>query len=171
MTSTDTPGGRAAADGPGGFDGDLDLDPDLDPAPTADPDPDVTPDRSFADARRRTMRRLVGAFGVLLVLAVLVPLVVGAFHRSAPGKEFRYTIPAGTVERLQRGEDVDVIPAIIELRTQDTLVIENQDTSSFLFGNFSIRAGETFSHRFAQPGDYTSDCTLHRSGAVQILVT
>ncbi len=133
---------------------------------------DEPDERSDTDAnRRRLLRRLAAGFGVLLVLAIAASVAGGLLADPPPSREISYTIPLGTVERLQAGEDVSVLPDTIELTTADWLVIRNDDHESFLFGNFTIRAGETFKHRYSQPGDYTADCTLHQSGAVKVLVT
>lgn len=122
------------------------------------------------DAQRRTIRRVLAGMGALIVAALAVPIVVAVLHRPAPGVEVRYVIPPGTAERLAAGEQVDVLPQRIDLRTQDTLVIVNEDDETFAVGGLSVAGEQTMTYHFSKPGTYSGACQLHPGGNVDIVV-
>lgn len=144
--------------------------------PSAEPpEPDDTAwdeDGSTAggDAQRRTIRRVLAGMGALILAALAVPIVVAVLHRQDPGVEVRYVIPAGTAERLEAGETVDVLPQRIDLRTQDTLIIVNDDDDTFAVGGLSVAGEQTMTYRFSKPGTYSGACQLHPGGNVDIVV-
>ena len=116
-------------------------------------------------------RRIVLALLVLFALAVGGIGLAVVLNPEPPPREVSYVIPAGTIGRLRAGQVVEVLPGRIELRTVDTLVIENQDVEPFSLGAFVIRAGETFRHRYSRVGTYGEACNLHPSGKIDIVVT
>lgn len=136
--------------------------------PDAFGDDGEVPVRSAAS--RRTARRALGLVGILLVggLALLIGV---ALFAPASGKEVRYVVPHGTAAALRAKTATSPLPALIELKAEDTLVIENQDDEAFTFGAFQIRAGETFSHRFTRRGRFGEVCTIHPNGSVDVVVT
>ena len=135
-----------------------------------DPDDDAVGGRSVGEAQGRMARRMLAAIGALVVLVTAVSILAAVFHRQDPGIEYRYVIPHGTAERLAAGEDVEVLPARIELRTQDTLVIENQDHDTFAVGGLRVGPEQTMTYTFSKPGNYGGSCQLHEGGSVDIVV-
>lgn len=123
-----------------------------------------------AGAQRRLARRMLAGIGALLVAAIAIPVLVGLLHRPAPGVEYRYVIPHGTAERLAAGEVVQALPERIELRTQDTLIIENQDHDAFSVGGLVVGGSQTMTYNFSKPGSYGGTCELHATGSVDIVV-
>lgn len=113
---------------------------------------------------------MLAAVGAVLVVVVAVPLLAALLHRQAPGVEVRYVIPNGTADRLDAGEAVDVLPQQIDLRTQDTLIIVNQDDETFAVGGLTVRADQTMTYHFARPGRYGGACELHPGSNVDIVV-
>ena len=57
-----------------------------------------------------------------------------------------------------------------DLRTQDTLIIVNQDDETFAVGGLTVRADQTMTYHFARPGRYGGACELHPGSNVDIVV-
>lgn len=68
------------------------------------------------------------------------------------------------------GEDLEVLPARIVLRTQDTSVLENQDHDTFAVGGLRVGPDQTMTYTFSEPGNYGGSCQLHEGGSVDIVV-
>ena len=81
------------------------------------------------------------------------------------------TIPAGTAIRLSSGHDVDIIPADLNFRLRDQLVVINEDSTAHQIGPFVIPAGERLDTRFAEAATLEGFCSLHSSGRVTINVS
>lgn len=126
---------------------------------------------------RRNAGRLVGIIlGVgLLAVAVggLAFIIFGDDSGGSKrvGSDYTIVVPAGTGDRIDAGEPVDLMPADLQLGVNDTLVIENEDVRTHVVGPFTVRAGETVRHQFNQAGTYTGVCTVHSSGEVVITVS
>jgi hypothetical protein len=123
------------------------------------------------DAQRRLARRMLAGIGLLLLAVLAVSALAAVLHRQEPGVEYRFVIPHGTAERVAAGEAVDILPARIEMRTQDTLVIENRDHEPFSVGGLRVAGEQTMTYRFSKPGSYGGSCQLHAGGTVDIVVT
>ncbi len=107
---------------------------------------------------------------------VLVALVIGACssdERSGPlvvadpnAAEFTYDylIPAGTGDRFDAGEFIEILPAELEASVGEVLRIVNEDDRDHLVGPFFVGAGETLTQRFSSPGEFEGLCTVHPSG-------
>lgn len=146
--------------------------PDRDWAPDAEDDDDLWADPPTGTAsRNQTARRAIAAIGLLLVVAVGAVMIGGVLAPGPKGVDVRFVVPDGTAAGLRAGTKQSPLPATIELRTVDRLVIVNEDDEPFTFGAFQVRVGETFSHRFSRRGTYGEVCTLHPAGSVNIVVT
>lgn len=143
---------------------------DFDPAGDHEPADAAEGVTAAGGAQRRMARRILAAIGALVVLVTAVSISAAVFHRQDPGLEYRYVIPHGTAERLAAGEDVEVLPARIEMRTQDTLVIENRDHDTFAVGGLRVGPEQTMTYTFSKPGNYGGSCQLHEGGSVDIVV-
>ena len=80
------------------------------------------------------------------------------------------TIPAGTAARLEQGDDVNVIPANLDYRLRDVLVVINEDTAGHQIGPYVVGPGEQLETRFAEAATVEGFCSLHPSGRVTINV-
>ena len=123
-----------------------------------------------AGAQRRAARRLLAAIGALVVVVLVGAGVAAVLHRPEPGVEYRFVIPHGTAERIAAREPVQVLPERIELRTQDSLVIDNQDHEPFSVGGLRVGPEQTMTYRWSRPGSYGGSCELHNGGKVDIIV-
>lgn len=123
------------------------------------------------------MRRLRPAF--VLLLAVL--LLSGACSSADPGAlvvedsvsgsaDYEYLIAEGTGDRIRAGEDVEILPAELEVRVGETIRIVNDDDEGHFVGVFYVASGETVTQRFASPGEYTGQCTIHPSGQLSLRI-
>jgi plastocyanin len=121
---------------------------------------------------RRGRRRLV----TVIVAVVLVALAAGAVALLVGGTggdggaQLRYVVPAGTGARLDAGEAVEILPRLLEIDAGDTVVVVNEDDRAHVVGPFSVRAGETTSYTFDEPGRYLGACSVHPDGEITILV-
>lgn len=122
---------------------------------------------------RRTSRTLI----YLSIVAVVVVVVAGgalayvslsSVNRS---ETVEVVVPAGTGERMDAGEDIELLPAYLELDVGDRLVINNNDDRIHTVGPYVVAPGQTIAQTFSEPGRIEGACTLHPSGAVTIVVT
>lgn len=82
-----------------------------------------------------------------------------------------FTILVGTGEAMDRGEEVDILPAELDVRVGDVLEIVNQDDRGHLVGPFFVGAGETLRQEFTSAGTFEGICTVHPSGQFVLTVT
>ncbi len=87
------------------------------------------------------------------------------------GNTITYVIPAGTRARKLAGEDIAVIPAVIELKVGQTLVLRNEDSDAHIAGPFFVGAGEESSYTFTEPKTISGECTIHPSGRFEVVVS
>ncbi len=85
--------------------------------------------------------------------------------------DHQFTIVPGTGEAMDRGEEVDILPAELDVRVGQVLEIVNQDDRGHLVGPFFVGAGETLRQQFASPGTFEGICTVHPSGQFVLTVT
>lgn len=82
-----------------------------------------------------------------------------------------YRIPAGTGDRIDAGEELDIFPTTLRVQVGDTIRIVNDDDRGHLVGPFYIAARSTFTQRFASEGRYIGTCSVHPSGDFVLEVT
>ena len=121
--------------------------------------------------------RLLGPVLMVLAVAVLVLPVVGLYFvlrgNSADSKPtvYSYTVPAGTGDRINKGEKVSIMPSDLRLKVGDHLVIRNEDVRVQTVGLFTVRPGETVDTPFPKPGVFKGACTMSSDGQIVITVT
>ncbi len=84
--------------------------------------------------------------------------------------DYDYLIPEGTGERIRAGEDVEILPAELDVNVGETIRIVNEDNEGHFVGIFYVGAGETVTQRFSSPGEYTGQCTIHPSGKLSLRI-
>lgn len=112
--------------------------------------------------------------GVFLGVIVLAAIAVGAILLGTGGDDPETTtvvIPAGTGERRDAGEDVELVPQTSYYEVGDRFVIVNEDDRLHTVGPFTARPGETFEYTFEEPGVLEGICTLRESGTIRFIVT
>jgi plastocyanin len=125
-----------------------------------------------------------------IVLIVLVPVVVlGALFigRASTGDEgssgvqvadagdattfeHDYTIPAGTADRIEAGEFVEIVPLELTVKVGEAIRIVNEDDEGHVVGVFFVGAGETMTQRFTAPGELSGACSVHSDGEFTLRV-
>lgn len=118
-----------------------------------------------------TPERPAGQLGKLLVIgAALTAILVLFIVLLAPedkqagergGRTHSFVVPAGTGERLDRGENVEIVPRTLEVKVGDSLIIRNEDSRTHTVGPVVVRAGETAEQNFTRPGVVEGECTVH----------
>ena len=87
------------------------------------------------------------------------------------GRVVEIVVPLGTQERLDRGEDVVVMPAVLRFEVGDTLLIRNEDVADQSVGPYEVRAGQEFELRYGAPGRYEGMCPLTEGKTYEIVIT
>ena len=122
------------------------------------------------------IRRAVVAVVVVLMATVGVGCGGdGEVSVSEPGADrvadHLFTIPAGTGEAMDRGEEVEILPAALEVEVGQVLELVNEDDRGHLVGPFFVGAGEVLRQEFTSPGTFEGICTVHPSGQFVLTVT
>lgn len=119
-------------------------------------------------------RRTIIAFGVFVVMISGITASCSNTETSSvvtTGTVLRVVVPAGTFDAVARGEFVDLLPEIVQVKVGDEFVVVNNDTFTHVIGPFSVRPGETLSHYWSQVTTIEGDCTILLNDRVLIIVT
>lgn len=90
---------------------------------------------------------------------------------SSEAPTYRYVIPLGTWDSIEAGEEVDIVPAELEVRVGETIEIVNEDNQIHFIGPFTVVQGESLRQRFSEPGESLGTCSAHVLGSVKVVVT
>lgn len=96
------------------------------------------------------------------------PLIV-----TEPGSieaDYEYLIPDGTWDRINSGDDVEILPARLDVEVGEVIRIVNEDAHGHFVGIFYVGPSETVTQRFSSPGEYQGRCTVHPSGEITLVV-
>ncbi len=129
-----------------------------------------TPSRSATVAARRAPIRLVVS---MLLLGLVGLAAAGCGGSEAAGPEqptYSYVIPAGTGDRIDQGEPLDILPRELVAQLDETIIIVNEDDQAHLLGPWFVGPGETLRQRFTTPGVFEDECTVHPSGQFTVVV-
>ena len=85
--------------------------------------------------------------------------------------DYRFVIPPGAGEALDRGEPLEILPGEMQVVVGEVIEIVNEDDRGHLAGPFFVGAGETLRQRFASPGEFIGECTVHPSGQLVLEVS
>jgi hypothetical protein len=109
---------------------------------------------------------LVGLLGALAAWAALAPLPAGP-------REVVYVIPRGTAVQQSLGADPSVLPSVMRFTVglRDVLVLRNEDEVAATFGPVRLEPGQTYRVPFRAPASFQFACSVHRQGAVEIVVS
>lgn len=113
----------------------------------------------------------VVAAAVVAVAAVALGVTALTDEGVPDGEEVVIRVPPGTGERIDAGEDLELIPQRLELSVGDTLVIVNDDDRTHVVGPYGVPAGQELRTRFTEPGTYYGACTLHVGDRVEIVIS
>ena len=127
------------------------------------------PDRRGPTQRPRPPSRWRPALLVLLVL-VGAAAIGAALRQELTTGQVRVEIAAGTAERIDAGEAIELLPRTLEVTVGDRLEIVNDDDVTHEVGPYTVAPGQTLRQTFTTPGTLEGACTLHPSGAIAIVV-
>jgi hypothetical protein len=119
-------------------------------------------------------RRTIIPFGVFVFMISGIVASCSNTETSSvvtTGTVLRVVVPAGTFDAVARGEFVDLLPEIVQVKVGDEFVVVNNDTFTHVIGPFSVRPGETLSHYWSQVATIEGDCTILLNDRVLIIVT
>lgn len=125
------------------------------------------------------VQRLIAISFAILAVALATFLLLRSASNGGPGSilvgndqgaTHEYVISPGTFERIERGENVSVLPAAIDFRVGDTLRIRNDDNKGSVVGPFYVDAHSVMTQRFTSAGTYSGLCTVHPSGKIELTV-
>lgn len=89
----------------------------------------------------------------------------------ATGVVYRYVVPAGTGDAIDRGEVVDIMPSELEIKVGDAIEIINEDDRGHNVGLFFVGVGETVNQVFPSVADFSDVCSVSSSGTFTVNVT
>jgi hypothetical protein len=119
-------------------------------------------------------RRTIISFGVFVFMISGIVASCSNTETSSvvtTGTVLRVVVPAGTFDAVARGEFVDLLPEIVQVKVGDEFVVVNNDTFTHVIGPFSVRPGETLHHYWSQVATIEGDCTILLNDRVLIIVT
>jgi hypothetical protein len=103
---------------------------------------------------------------ISLLLGLLLGVAVGEIpflflrETARPPQEIVLTIPAGTAERVSRGEQPPSIPQNMIFVVGDTLVVDNQDSVDHKLGPLWIPANSSAQLSLNQKESFAYECTF-----------
>lgn len=132
---------------------------------------------------RRPVVRSAGRWAATAALAV-APAVIGGCADNGDGgfdttdaigavqgERLAYEIPDGAGAAFDAGRPLEILPQRLDVSVGDVIEIVNLDDRGHLVGPFFVGAGETLRQRFASPGEFIGECTVHPSGQIVVVVT
>lgn len=88
----------------------------------------------------------------------------------ATGEVFRFVIPAGTGDAIDRGEIIDVMPSELDIKVGDAIEIVNEDDRGHNVGLFFVGVGETVNQVFPSVAEFTDVCSVSNTGSFTVNV-
>jgi len=84
---------------------------------------------------------------------------------------YEYLVPLGTGARLDDGEVIELMPAVLDVRVGESIRIVNDDIRDFRVGPFFVAAGQRLAMRFTHPGELSGECAIGAGGQFVIIVS
>lgn len=119
---------------------------------------------------RRAGRALTAAV-VILASGLAAVSCGGDRARNTTPQVVEIVVPAGTQDKLDRGEIVDVMPAELHFRIGDILRIRNNDRAEQFVGPYLVQPGQQFELEFGATGRYGGLCNLSGGQTYLIVIT
>ena len=117
--------------------------------------------------------------GLLLAIAVVFLVSCGSddtgplLEATGDGEpaDYEFVIPDGTWDRTYAGEEIEILPARLDVAVGETIRIVNEDDHGHYVGIFYVGPRETVTQRFSSPGEFKGQCTVHPSGEITLVVS
>lgn len=113
-----------------------------------------------------------GPVALLVVLAVvlLAGVAIVAVASDDSPEVVTVEIPAGTAERLDAGEVVEVVDSVVHVETGGSVELVNDDVRLHVLGDLRVDPGETARLAFPTEGRYIVATSLRSDAQTTILV-
>jgi hypothetical protein len=105
-----------------------------------------------------------------MAVAILAMFAATACGSDRQPQTVEIVVPAGTQQRLDAGERVEVMPAVLEMRVGDTLLIRNEDSVDQAVGPYFVAAHDELRFTYGSPGRYEGYCPLSEGERYEIVV-
>jgi hypothetical protein len=118
-------------------------------------------------------------FSLLVTTALIVSTTACSSERSGAlvvpesqsvDVDYGYVIPLGSGDRIRKGEPLALLPAELHVRVGEVIQIVNEDSEGHFIGIFYVGPGETVTQRFASPGEFVGNCSVHPSGQITLRI-
>jgi hypothetical protein len=112
--------------------------------------------------KKIVIRRALISMGLGLLFGLAISEISFLFvHETArPPGRIELVIPAGTADKVARGEKPPGIPDSLSFVVGDTLVVKNEDSSDHQLGPLWIPAGSSASLKLDQVSKYAFTCSF-----------
>lgn len=84
---------------------------------------------------------------------------------------YEYSVPFGTGRRIERGEVVEIMPQLLQVKVGESIRITNKDIRGYDVGPFYVDALQTLAMRFTHVGRLSGICAVNPGGEFVIEVT
>ena len=119
---------------------------------------------------------------ISLILAALLLLGTAGCSTSTPelkvvppddeeSYDYDFRIPFGTGVSLDKGEEIEIVPQVLDVKIGERIRVVNDDVRGAAVGIFWVPAGRTVAMEFTTTGTLTGECDVHPSGEFTINVT
>jgi hypothetical protein len=111
------------------------------------------------------LKRILFSFVLGIVLAAVTSELAYRLQQreNRPPQRVELIIPAGTAERVQRGEASPSLPQNMTFVLGDTLVVVNQDSVAHQLGPLWVPAGTSASLPLESSENYVMECSFQPS--------
>ncbi len=83
---------------------------------------------------------------------------------------YEFIVPYGTSVKIDKGQQVDLMPQRLDVKVGESIRIKNQDGRDYMIGPFFVTAGQELAMRFTQPGELSGICQMNPEGEFLINV-
>lgn len=119
----------------------------------------------------RWIARTLMSIVLVSTLAMTTASCGGDGGAKAAPQVVEIVVPAGTQDKLNRGEFVDVMPAELNFKVGDVLRIRNDDSAAQFVGPYRVEGGAKFELTFGAPGRYGGICNLAGGAGYKFVIT
>ena len=86
------------------------------------------------------------------------------------GFDYDYLIPFGTGYKIDDGEEIEIVPSVLNVKVGERIRIVNDDVQGANVGIFWVPAGRTVTMEFTTAGTLSGECDVHPDGTFTINV-
>ena len=84
---------------------------------------------------------------------------------------YEYVVPFGTGRSIDRGEVIEIMPSILQVKVGESIRIINEDIRAYDIGPFFVSPLQTLAMRFTHAGRISGVCSVNPAGEFVIEVT